>query len=130
MILNAMAIVSLEDKQSQVTIDYGKRAVAIEPGNPGCHYTLGLGYNGIRQYENALHHLQEAIRLQPGFGAAYTGLCSILNDIGKPDEAIRAGETALAINPDDAFAHTNLANAYLAKGNSDAPAHTMKEQPN
>jgi hypothetical protein len=62
-------------------------------------------------------HLQEAIRLKPGYVEAYTNLGSALRQQGQLTAALAYHQEALRLSPDCAEAHWNHALTLLASGN-------------
>lgn len=66
--------------------------------------------------EEAIHLLQEAILLHPGFEDAYETLGVILHRHHRVDEAIHFMQTLARLNPNCLMAHSNLSVFYVAKG--------------
>ena len=60
--------------------------------------------------------IRRAISLQPNYFQAYGNLGTVLNDLGKHDDAIAALRQAIALDPNFPDAHNNLGNALKAKG--------------
>jgi len=58
-----------------------KELVALEPNDTFCRYALGMEYMGISEFEEAIRHFEEVIRLDPSYAAAYfqAGLASQKN---------------------------------------------------
>ncbi|MCC7320408.1 MAG: hypothetical protein IT542_05445 [Rubellimicrobium sp.] len=50
----------------------------------------------------AIHDLGQALALEPRHFAALAGLAAILEEMGRPGDALRVWQAALAINPADA----------------------------
>jgi tetratricopeptide (TPR) repeat protein len=67
--------------------------------------------------DEAIDHLQEAVRLRPDYADAYFNLGSVLFQQGLVDQAIAQWQKALAIRPRDAEAHRNIASALRKQGN-------------
>lgn len=64
-----------------------KEFVEMDPTDTFSRYALAMEYMGEAKYEEAVLHFQEAIRLDPGYSAAYfqAGLAS--HKAGKIEEA-------------------------------------------
>jgi tetratricopeptide (TPR) repeat protein len=101
-------------------------ALDIRSRNTGTHYSLGaaliqsnLGNALARKqlWDEAIDHLQEAVRLRPDYADAYFNLGSVLFQQGRIDQAIVQWKKALAIRPRDAEAHRNVASALRKQGN-------------
>ncbi|OCQ96795.1 glycosyltransferase [Nostoc sp. MBR 210] len=75
------------------------------------HYHLGIAYNHLKQPQSALEHYQAAIKL-PIYPmlklGAYNNLGNLLKDAGDLNNAKKAYETALKIDPDFATGYYNL----------------------
>jgi protein O-mannosyl-transferase len=101
-------------------------ALTIRSRNTETHYSLGaaliqsnLGNALARKqlWDEAIDHLQEAVRLRPDYADAYFNLGSVLFRKGQIDQAIAQWQKALAIRPHDAEAHRNVASALRKQGN-------------
>jgi tetratricopeptide (TPR) repeat protein len=75
----------------------------------------------LREPRRSEAELAEAVRLRPGYGAAWSSLGGVLIGRGRGEEAVPALRTALRLDPGDFKAHNNLGIA-LAKGGRMAEA--------
>lgn len=100
-------------------------ALDIRLRNGQTHYNLGaalvqsnLGNALARKqlWNQAVDHLQEAIRLRPDYADAYFNLGSVLFQQDRLDEAIAQWQKALAIRPQDGEARRNVASALRKQG--------------
>ncbi len=86
--------------------DYGaarvalERAVALRPEDPEAHFTLSRAYGGERQYQPAIRHLEETLRLVPGHTGALIDLAAIEAYSGRLDRAEARYREAIAKRPD------------------------------
>ena len=96
-------------------------------GNPDCwmaHNNLALALDAADRTEEAVPHLETAIRLKPDFAPAYNNLGYDLLRLGRTVEAVTRLERAVQLQPDYAVAHRNLGLAYLTLGRpADAIPH-------
>ncbi len=53
-------------------------------------YSLGLEYQKSGKPDKALEHLQEAVRRDPGYSAAWKALARVLTELDRPAEALEA----------------------------------------
>ena len=66
----------MEEEKSR--LEQFKEFVEMEPEDTFCRYALAMEYMGAEQYDEAVHHFTEVIRLDSGYSAAYfqAGLAS------------------------------------------------------
>jgi tetratricopeptide (TPR) repeat protein len=69
--------------------------------------------------EEALQHVQEALRLKPEYAAAQSNLCHILVNLHRLDAAIAPCAVALRFNPADPLLHYSLGSALASLGRLD-----------
>ena len=72
------------------------------------YYNLGMTYRKSQQYPQAIAEFQKAIGLNPDFKEAYHALGLTYLQIGKLDEARKAADAALVIDPTYSFAQQLL----------------------
>jgi tetratricopeptide (TPR) repeat protein len=123
---NNLGFVFLRGGELDKAISQFQAALDIRFRNTETHYSLGaaliqsnLGNVLARKqlWEEAIDHLQEAIRLRPDYADAYYNLGSVLFQQGRIDQAIAQWQKALAIRPRDVEAHRNVASALRKQGN-------------
>ena len=68
-----------------------------------------------QQYEEAIKHYTEAIKLKPDLAEAYNNRGNVYTRKGEFDNAIRDHNTAIKLNPDNAPTYNNRGNAYARK---------------
>jgi len=68
------------------------------------------------QVDEAIEHLQEALRLDPNHAEAHSNLGVALARRGRPLEAIEQYREALSLDPYQTQAYSNLGNALLQQG--------------
>jgi len=67
-------------------------------------------------YDEALGKLTRAVDLAPEAFVAWHALAEINFQLRHFDDALRAAECALALNPDDLFINTTLSRIWMEKG--------------
>lgn len=86
-----------------------RQALALTPDNARLHYLLGMAYHGRGKFGEALQELREALRLKPAYLEAHYQIGLLyLSDLNRPNEAIRAFNALLAIDPAHVKARNNL----------------------
>jgi superkiller protein 3 len=67
-----------------------------------------VALKGSGDLEGAVHHLEEAIRLNPNYAEAYNNLGLALKDQGKLADAAAKFRRALSVSPGQTAARLNL----------------------
>ena len=102
-------------------------ALACTSDNFVAHGALGDALVQQGRLEDASFHLQEALRIMPGYPEAWCSLGSALLQQGRTDEAIADFQNAIQIRPDYANAHFDLGLALSRKGDAEeAMVHFQK----
>jgi protein O-GlcNAc transferase len=108
--------IDLYQSKPQAAVAEFQKELAVNPTLWLVHWRLGDAYARLGDYGQAEKHLKEAIWLNDGSSAALVLLGEIA--LKKNDPALAAGflERGLALDPQNADAHEQLANAYKALG--------------
>lgn len=96
-----------------------KVVVELYPENWAAHWTIGKGFQALRQREDAYNAFQRAYSINPenpGVAREYAAECIAL---GKGDEAVEVSRRISESNPEDAGLLSNLGVAYLVAGQVD-----------
>lgn len=80
------------------------------------HYMKGLALFGEDKPTEAIEAYKKALEVSPGWTEAMHGLAMAHMNAGQLDDAIRVGNEIVAIDSNDAFAHTSLSMFYQRKG--------------
>ncbi len=91
------------------------------------HNNLGLAYDRIGKYEEAIRELNEALRLNPDYIEVHNNLGVTYDRMGMPEEAVNEIKEALKLNPDYTEAHCNLGNIYARSGRYEEAAGELQE---
>jgi adenylate cyclase len=105
-----------------------ERALALGPGAARSQSSMGTALAFSCRFHEAIPFFEEAIRLDPYppspvfrlLGGAYSA-------VGRHDEALKAFENALKLNPDDIFAHMSLAAEYVELGREEQAHAQVRE---
>ena len=89
-----------------------KKAVIAAPNDPFGQSTLGIVYYRMHRYDEALRCLTTAIQLDSKNAAAHNYLGITASQKGYPEAAVDELQKAIALNPNYADAHFNLAVVY------------------
>ena len=70
----------------------------------------------MNRIPEAIEHLEQALRIKPGYAEAHCALGIVLQQTGKTEEAIAHYEQALRLKPDYAEVHYNLGCSLQQEG--------------
>ena len=87
--------------------------------NSRAHYNLGIALTDMGKLNEAVYHLESAIKLEPEYAGPYGYMGLALAREGKTDEAIVYYREALRIKQDDETTHNNLGVALAGRGKFD-----------
>ncbi len=104
-------------RQGLDTLLEAQRGSARKPDYAMAHNALGRAFYNIGQFDLAVRHFMEALRIDPAQSAAHNGVGVVLAGQGRLDEAAWHFAQALAAQPGDADALTNLGSVLATQGN-------------
>lgn len=84
-------------------------ALKHDPENADAHYAMGFLFQGRREYDKAVFHLQEAAKFRADFADAFNNLGTVFLEQGRYDDAIAQFRKALGV--------MTYATPYLPYGN-------------
>lgn len=103
------------------------KALQLEPGNPLILLRLGIGALRVHQYEQALRHFDEVLRLAPLHEAAHVNRGSTLCELGRFDDGLLAFQRAIDLSPDNAHFWLRRASALFSRGLvGEAARHSLR----
>jgi adenylate cyclase len=105
-----------------------QKAVALDESLPVAHSLLSNVYAQKQQYDQAIAEGERAIALDPNNADSYAVQAQALNFAGRPEEALRAVEQAMRLNPRYPFWYLfELGWAYRLTGRYTEAIATLKE---
>jgi tetratricopeptide (TPR) repeat protein len=103
----------------QAALEYGKRALALDPESARYHGIVGDAQIELGMYDEAIHSYQEMVDRRPDF-ASFSRVAYARELYGDPEGAIEAMEFALQAGsgtPENvAWAHVQLGNLWFTSG--------------
>jgi len=93
-----------------------RHALTVTTGNYLAHNNLGAALARKGNYEEALSHYQEALKIRPSYADALYNMGEAQAALGKPKEAERYYRLALTVKPNFAEAHNNLGILLIRQG--------------
>jgi TolB-like protein/Flp pilus assembly protein TadD len=111
----------------QDSIKLAKKALSMDDSDPLSHVALGRIYFMIRQFENAIVELNQALTLNPNLVEANRWLGFALIGVGKPEEALPFIRKALRLNPVEKGRTAALGLVYRKLGRYEEAIEAYKE---
>jgi tetratricopeptide (TPR) repeat protein len=104
-------------------VDAARQAMALEPELPDAHATLAFILVSANRIEEARAAGRRAVALDPSYWAHHFRL----GHAAWGDERLRAHGEALALYPDFAFAHFQIAMVHIARGELPLAEQTLRQ---
>ena len=102
-------------------------SIAVTRNNWVMHNNYGKALAAEGRYQEAIDHLNEALRLRPVYFEARNNLGMVFFMQGRIDEAMECFTEALRIRPDKAEAYHNLGSAYARQGKFELAVQNYNE---
>jgi tetratricopeptide (TPR) repeat protein len=96
-----------------------RSGLAIDPGMPEAHFTLGMILKDEGKLDDAVNEFNEAVKLDPQYSEAYSGLGVAKLQQGDNAAAAAAFKQAIALNSGNSTAHYGLGTALERQGQYD-----------
>jgi adenylate cyclase len=87
------------EKSIEQAFDLAQKVLDRGDSDAGAHFLIGYAYSRKGQFDKAISELEIARDLFPNNADINAGLGTILNDAGKPEEAISVLKNAIRLNP-------------------------------
>ncbi len=94
-------------------------AGSLKP-TPDNYLNKSLAFYQQGRFEDSIRAAQEALKLRPGYAAAWNNIAAAYNSQGKWDEGIAAGEKAVQLDPSSQLSKNNLSWGKSQKALADA----------
>jgi len=106
-------VTALRDGKTQQALEIFTRAQRLEPNSAKPHYYIASALERMDQPDSARAEYETAIRMEPKYVEALTGLGNLLRKQGKMAEGTEKLELAVKYDPKDPSAVYSLGTAYL-----------------
>jgi Flp pilus assembly protein TadD len=134
LILAVMTCTASQVKHWRNSITLFEHALEVTTDNYVAHNNLGNEMTVQGEFDEAIAHYLEALRIKPHYAGAHNNLAVVLARQGRFDQAILHYSEALRLKADSAETHNNLGVALVQLGKIDAAiAHYIRAlelQPN
>ena len=104
-----------------------KKVLALDPSLVEAQVNLGLAYQSLFEYDQAVRHLTKALRTRPNLVGPTVIVGMDYLKLGSPEKAIPFLQHALKLDPANRDAHETLASTYLAQENFRAAAEEFRQ---
>lgn len=109
-------LVLAENKDWEGLLECGLNWVKSEPKSADAWFALGLAYDSLGRFDNAVESLRNSLLINPEFTEAWYILGDAYLGLKRYDDAISASSQALRINSESANGWRTLGAAYLGLG--------------
>ena len=109
----AAAVVHDMNDETEAALEDYYKAAADDPGDEAMVLEVTRRLIQNKQFDKALELLTRAAAEPGASGAIYARLAIVYGQLGKPDQAILAGKTAIKLSPDELPGYQNLFVNYL-----------------
>ena len=116
-----------EGRSAEAIAEYGK-ALAVDPEDVKANNNMALALTELGQLDKAALHFERSLAVEPT-AEIYSDLGFVLDRQGKAEEAVENYHKALALDPECASAHFNLAVSLLRRDRLDEAAVHYKSGP-
>jgi adenylate cyclase len=123
------ALLSPNPNGLKLAFQMGQQAIARDDSDPSAHNLMAMMYASTGQYDQAASEARRSIALDPNFADGYATLATVMNNMGKPAEALVAAQKAIRLNPleEDVYGHLyQLGQAYTLLGRYEEAIPVLK----
>ena len=108
-----------KQNKHKIALEELKEVILIDPFFAKAYNALGVSYDQLQEFDNAVHFYKLAIKLNPKLDYVYNNLGFSFLLIDDHDRAIDAFHKAIALNGKNKRSRNNLGLAYAKKGEYD-----------
>jgi serine/threonine protein kinase/Tfp pilus assembly protein PilF len=115
------------DRDPEKYLQILKKILELYPEEKRCRVDLASFYLNRQKYDEAVAELEQAIALDPQYGAAINLLAYVYGYQNKFGEAIKTFERYAALSPGDANPYDSMGDLYFRMGKFEAAVEKYKE---
>ena len=112
---------------SELALDFLRRAAGVDPDNPDIHCDIGQVLDGTGPRDEAMAAYQAALAAKPTHVEAHLGLSRIYEADEAPEDAIYHLDLAVALDPDELGARERLARLLDVTARPERAARLRRE---
>lgn len=122
--LSNVAVESMQEGRWEKAFRYLKKGIETDPGIAGLWVNIGVLYSRNGHYDMAARAYEAALSIQPSNKSALANLSSVLQQLGRSEEAGRYAKQVAYYRNRNPYYHYHLAkSAYEAQRFDDAMGH-------
>jgi tetratricopeptide (TPR) repeat protein len=122
-----LGLVALQRGNYGRAVDQILRAIRQKSDVAAFHSNLGVAYQALKKFDEAIACFRRAIKLGPNHAEAHNNLANALRAQGKPREAIASWRRAAALQPNYVDARLNMAIALGQLGDTEESVACLRE---
>ncbi len=127
-IRSALTNLCVMQGQHDKAIASAERGLALGPGAARSQNSMGIALALACRFHEAIQYLEESIRLDPyPPSTSFRALGGVYGAVGQHDDALKAYEKALKLNPNDIFVHLGLAALLVELGREEEARSEARE---
>lgn len=111
-----------------LSLQHAERALALDPGNSGCHWVLATVLQYERRFEEADRAFARALELDPHDADCWAAKSDVSMMNGYPERALDEIERALRLDPAVNWYHLLKGQALYALGRYEEAASTLRHE--
>ena len=116
------------EKSMAKALELLKKAIALDDSEAAAHGTLGYLYVMMGQHDKGIAEAERAVSLNPNDASNLSRLSFVLNNTGRPEEALSVLKTVRRLNPTPPQAYyVHLSMAYRLTGQYKEAIETARE---
>lgn len=86
-------------KDPKIRIALYQNVLELEPKNSAALNNIGVAYNDLYQFKDAIEHLDKAIEIMPEYGLAYANRANSYNQLDNYENALEDVEKSIQLSP-------------------------------
>jgi len=94
-------------------------SLAVTENNRVAHHNLSAHYIMTGEYQKAMYHAREVVRLEPNSPSTIHNIALSYEKLNMPDSALALYQKVLKMNPQHTKTFSRIASMYLEKGRQD-----------
>lgn len=108
------------------SLDAGRKLLALYPDDPSSNYEMGVIYDGIEDWDEALKYYEKSVSARSRFSSTYSAMAFVYQAKNEPAKAQDVLEKYLREVENTAAGHRSLAYHHLSQGRLDLAGRELE----